>query len=241
MLMSILPARRTGIKNLTTTGPLHGGHLNNPAERVHHIVAVSPEMRPPTPPELTVLLVEVVDSDPMFHLFVLLAAVTGARRAQLLGLRWHNIKLASGRVSFCAGWVEGPNGPVLTSTKTKRSHVVDLDPATVEVLAKHATAAGPARDGYVFTDDGGATAWKPNRVTKAFARHRKRAGLRAFRLHDLRHFMATEMLEAGVPIVVVSRRLDHRRVSTTLDRYAHAVPGADARAAVILQNVMKAI
>ena len=42
--------------------------------------------------------------------------------------------------------------------------------------------------------------------------------------------MATEMLQASVPIVVVSRRLDHRRVSTTLDRYAHAVPGADAHA-----------
>jgi integrase len=71
----------------------------------------------------------------------------------------------------------------------------------------------------VFSDDGGATAWKPNRVTKAFGRHRRAVGLRSFRLHDLWHFMATEMLQAGVPLVVVSRRLNHRRVSTTLDRY----------------------
>ena len=69
-----------------------------------------------------------------------------------------------------------------------------------------------------------------NRVTKAFLRHRRAAGLRPFRLHDLWHFMATEMLDAGIPIVVVSRRLDHQRVSTTLDKYAHAVPGGDARA-----------
>jgi integrase len=86
----------------------------------------------------------------------------------------------------------------------------------------------------VFSDDGGTTAWKPNRVTKAFLRHRRAAGLRSFRLHDLRHFMATEMLDAGAPIVVVSRRLDHRRVSTTLDKYAHAVPGGDARASATL-------
>jgi len=46
--------------------------------------------------------------------------------------------------------------------------------------------------------------------------------------------MATEMLGAGVPIVVVSHRLDHRRVSTTLDKYAHAVPGGDARASATL-------
>jgi len=70
-------------------------------------------------------------------------------------------------------------------------------------------------DGFVFSDDQGVTAWKPNRVTKTFLRHRRAAELRPFRLHDLRHFMATEMLEAGVPIATVSRRLDHRRVSTT--------------------------
>jgi hypothetical protein len=65
---------------------------------------------------------------------LVLAAFTGARRAQLLGLRWHNVDLATKRVSFSAGWVEGPDGPVLTATKTKRRHVVVLDPATVSVL-----------------------------------------------------------------------------------------------------------
>ena len=147
--------------------------------------------------------------------------------------------LDTSRVSFCAGWVEGPDGPVLTATKTKRRHVVDLDPASFAVLADHAERVGDeARDGFVFSDDGGITAWKPNRVTKAFLRHRRAAGLRSFRLHDLRHFMATEMLHAGVPIVVVSRRLDHRRVSTTLDNYAHAVPGGDAQASATLRQIL---
>jgi integrase len=92
----------------------------------------------------------------------------------------------------------------------------------------------------VFSDDvNGGSAWKPNRVTKAFLRARRRAGLREFRLHDLRHFMATEMLQAGVPLPVVSQRLDHRRASTTLDCYAHAVPGGDAIAAQTLWQVVQ--
>lgn len=37
--------------------------------------------------------------------------------------------------------------------------------------------------------------------------------------------MATEMLNAGVPLPVVARRLDHARASTTLNFYAQAVPG----------------
>ncbi len=207
---------------------------DNPAERAHRVVASSAELRPPTPDELTQLLDHVRDREPALHVFLYLAAITGARRAQLLGLRWHNVYFDTCRVSFCAGWVEGPHGPVLTTTKTKRSHVVDLDQGSFAVLADHAESSGTKADGFVFSDDGGTTAWKPNRVTKAFLRHRRAAGLRSFRLHDLRHFMATEMLDAGVPIVVVSRRLDHRRVSTTLDKYAHAVPGGDARASATL-------
>jgi hypothetical protein len=39
----------------------------------------------------------------------------------------------TGRVSFCAGWVEGPHGPVLAATKTKRGHVVNLDADTLAV------------------------------------------------------------------------------------------------------------
>ena len=108
------------------------------------------------------------------------------------------------------------------------------------LLADHAAgvSAASSRDAFIFSDDGGATAWKPNRVTKSFLRHRRAAGLAPFRLHDLRHFMATEMLHAGVPIVVVSRRLDHKRVSTTLDRYAHAVPGQDEQASAVLWQIM---
>lgn len=209
---------------------------DNPAHRTHRITVSKRELHPPTPAELETLLAHVEQHDPQFHVFLVLAAFTGARRAQLLGLRWDNVSLSNGRVAFRAGWVEGPNGPVLADTKTRRSHVVDLDPGTCAIVARYAATVGtPVGEGFVFSDDDGATAWKPNRVTKAFGRHRKAVGLRPFRLHDLRHFMATEMLEAGVPMVTVSRRLDHRRVSTTMDRYAHSVPGGDAQASATLR------
>ena len=84
---------------------------DNPAERAHRIVATSPELHPPTREELRRLLDHVAGRDQTFHLFLLLAAYTGARRAQLLGLRWRNVHLDTCRVSFRAGWVEGPHGP----------------------------------------------------------------------------------------------------------------------------------
>jgi integrase len=88
---------------------------------------------------------------------------------------------------------------------------------------------------FVFSSDKtGLRPWSPNFVTKRFIRVRRAAGLGHFRLHDLRHFMATQMLDAGVPIPIVAARLCHARASTTLNVYAHAVPGGDWLAAEAL-------
>ena len=100
---------------------------DNPASRAHRIVVPTNEMRPPTPAELKSLLEFVAPRDRQLELFLTLAAVTGARRAQVRVAVAQHISLAARRISFCAGWVEGPDGPVLAPTKTKRRHVVDLD------------------------------------------------------------------------------------------------------------------
>jgi integrase len=52
--------------------------------------------------------------------------------------------------------------------------------------------------------------------------------------------MATQMLASGVPIATVSQRLNHARASTTLNVYAHAVPGGDRRAAEVLAALLDA-
>lgn len=75
-------------------------------------------------------------------------------------------------------------------------------------------------------DTDGRRPWRPEYVTKRFTELRDEVGLTGRRLHDLRHFMATEMINAGVPIPIVSNRLAHARSSTTMNVYAHAVPGA---------------
>jgi integrase len=92
---------------------------------------------------------------------------------------------------------------------------------------------------FVFSSDkAGLRPWLPNFVTKRFISVRRAAGLGHFRLHDLRHFMATQMLDAGVPVPIVAARLCHARASTTLNVYAHAVPGGDRSAAEALSRRM---
>lgn len=73
----------------------------------------------------------------------------------------------------------------------------------------------------------------PERVTKAFDRHRKAAGLPPATFHSLRHSHATALLQAGVPIKTVSQRLGHSSATVTLRVYSHVLPGDDANAALV--------
>ena len=59
---------------------------------------------------------------------------------------------------------------------------------------------------------------------REFARVIKAAGVRPITVHGLRHTSATLLLKAGVAPHVVQRRLGHKKIATTLDIYAHALP-----------------
>lgn len=123
---------------------------------------------------------------------------------------------------------------------------MEIDHATLAVVADYRARLGhsdglPAGQGFVFSSvPDGSRPWLPNWATKQFIAARRQAGLDHFRLHDLRHFMATQMLAAGVPIATVSQRLSHARASTTLNVYAHAVPGGDRAAAETLAEILSA-
>jgi integrase len=87
-----------------------------------------------------------------------------------------------------------------------------------------------ALDEVVFTwPDGRLIA--PDRVSKWFARHVRRAGLPSVRLHDVRHSYATAALRQATgwhEVKTLSRRLGHASVGMTLDTYSHALPPTTA-------------
>jgi integrase len=162
----------------------------NPASHASPPRYVQAEIRPPSAGEVADLVAHASNVNPSLGLFFLLAATTGARRGELLALRWRDVDLNGGSLAFQRSLVEGLDGPVLAPTKTRRSHRVALDAFSVEALkaqlkraARPAPAAEPA-DRFVFSikpDE--MTPWRPNWVT-TFIRCRTVAGLSHFRLHD---------------------------------------------------------
>ena len=223
----------------------------NPASTASPPRVPPADVRPPGPPLVAALLDTVRDHHPGLHAYLCLAVSTGARRSQLLALRWVDIDEPRTRLGSSERWWKARAGRCCRRPRRTAPTVEELDQTNLEVLVAHRSratetaareaGAEPNLDGFVFSPDGaGSTPWRPNWVTKQFIAARRAANLSHFRLHDLRHFMATQMLTVGVPIATVAHRLSHARASTTLNVYAHAVPGHDRRAAEALAAVVEA-
>jgi site-specific recombinase XerD len=84
----------------------------------------------------------------------------------------------------------------------------------------------------VFANPDG-TPMKPDRVSATISALFIRLGIpkpKGNALHLLRHTMTSQMLAAGVPVAVVSARLGHKSIRTTLDIYSHMITGQDEEA-----------
>ena len=192
--------------------------------------------------------------------FFHLAAYTGARRGELLHLRWRDIDLDGRQITIAgsAAFVAGER--IEGTTKSGRSRVVSIDAGTVQVIKSHRQrqnadrlAAGDEwkgtenkENGHVFTTARGEPI-HPDTVSSLMAslttRHNKANPAKALplaRLHDLRHIHATTLLLAGVPVHVVAARLGHADPSITLRVYAHVINEQLVEAADIFAKQIKA-
>jgi integrase len=227
-----------------------GWIATNPAALASAPRVRTQHLDPPDPKDVIRLIEAATKDDPDFGCYLLVAATTGARRGELCGLQWQDIDLVGQTVTISRSVVEAARSETVTKdTKTHSSRRIALDPTTVNVLTEHqdrcerrasACDADVYASAYVFSPDPDCRRPRaPNDVTKDFIRLRDRIGLAGVRLHDLRHFAATRLLAAGVPVRTVSGRLGHANAATTLGVYAHFVEESDRDAAKKLGALLK--
>lgn len=186
-----------------------------------------------TSEELQRLLANV---DEPYRMIFELAAETGARLGEALGLVWGEIDLDDATVTFTHQLARKHQRVPL---KTKRSRrCIEITPALVSKLRAYKLAAG--RSGphdFVFTTRNGTPHDHRNIGGRVLARAVKAAGLEAVErdgqvveaaptFHNLRHSHGSAMIKAGFDIEEVSARLGHSDVGTTQRAYVHAYDAA---------------
>ncbi len=232
------------IRQALTQGVRWGWLSHNPAFDASPPRVPHHSIKPPTPDEVVRLFRAAEEYNPDLATFILLAASSGARRGELVALRWHDVDLDSGTLSIERGVVLVDGELIEQDTKTHQSRRVTLDSGTVNALTGHrdqavanARAAGAvvSDDSFVFSRTvDGSEPWRPDSVTRDFHVVRDRASVPGVRLHDLRHYVATRLLASGIDVRTVAGRLGHRNPATTLNVYSHFVPEADQDAAEAL-------
>jgi integrase len=176
-----------------------------------------------------------------------LALATGMRRGELLALTWPNVDLEKAEVMVCQSLEQTNAGVAVKSPKSGRGRRVALPDFAVESLRGHKTwqleerlALGRAYTDHklVFAREDGSP-WPPDSFTSGFEAAVRRAGISHVNFHALRHSHATLLLKDGVNPKVVSERLGHAKVGTTLDIYAHVLPGMQEDAARRVDQLLR--
>lgn len=199
-------------------------------------------------PEQVAAIREALEREPMkWKTLVHLLLITGARRGEVLGLKWDKVDFEGNRIYICNSVLYSPDVGIYESTpKTERSRrYVTLPTETMQLLRRYRAWQAEERlrlgeyyqnQGFVFSQDNG-NPMHPDSVTDWLKKFSRRHDLPHINPHAFRHTMASMLYFHGVDSVSISKRLGHAQVSTTANIYAHVMEEADQRNADILSEV----
>jgi integrase len=174
-----------------------------------------PELEPPIkhPADVGRLLEAIRELRPdrfaMFATFV----YTGARKGEVLGLRWANIDLERRTITIRHSYAAG-------QTKSGKHRNVPIPPPLVDILRRHRIEE-PYQGELVFPNDAGEAYTKNSKLEDVLRAALKRVGLPQIRIHDLRHVYASHWLMAGGSLADLKRNLGHHSVAFTDAVYGH--------------------
>jgi integrase len=215
---------------LVTNNPVT--HSEPPVPKKHRGIALTPAQQ---------VLVYASASGPWcMAAFLEVAAATGARRGEVLALRWSDIQ--DGRAIINRSLTQTRQVLEFKGTKTERPRDVKVPASALATLEEHQQRQNEFRRQFgpeyradldlIFANPDG-TPLRPNSVSSVVSLLFRRLGLpKGASLHSLRHSHGSHLLADGVPLPVVSERLGHSSVRTTAEVYAHAIRGQDDEAAL---------
>jgi integrase len=219
------------------------------------LVEIPAEQEPPeiipAPPSWAVgaVIQTIAETDADMAVLLIVGAVSGMRRGELIGLHWSRLDLDLGLVDVARAVVKvNGSAPIEKTTKSRGRRILALDPTTVALLRAHrveieqrARVCGVdlVADGYVFSRRAdGSEPFRPASVSQKWKRTASKIeGAENVRLHDLRHWSASMINDAGHNQTTIKERLGHASITTT-DRYMHGIAATDVAAAASIGSAL---
>ena len=150
---------------------------------------------------------------------VVIALNTGMRKSEILFLKWDNVDLKHGFILL----------EVTKNGERREIPINDTVRATLQDVIRRIDVP------YVFYDP---KTGKPYQdVKRSFKSACRRAGIKDFRFHDLRHTFASHLVMAGVDLTTVKELLGHKTIAMTM-RYAHLAPSHKVKAVEVLDQTL---
>ena len=192
-------------------------------------------------PEEIIEILACLDEEPIqWKTLTHLLIITGCRRGEIMGLHWRSVNWEKRTICIeCALLYTPEQGVYEDTTKTSETRYISLPEETMKLLRHYRAWQAEKRlacgmnwqdSDYVFTRDDGSP-MRPDSITQWLTRFANRHDLPEIHPHKFRHSSASILINNGIDIVAVSKRLGHAKVSTTTDIYSHIIKKADEGAA----------
>ena len=214
----------------------------NPVQAVRPPKPDRPRLEVPTAEQLLQLVGAAEGTQ--WEIPLLLAATTGARRGEVLAVRWADVDLDAGRLRITRALQRVGAELVVVDPKTPRARrQISLPAFALERLRRHRREQAERRllvgpgwaDLDLICERGDGRPLQPDSWTGAFKRIAASAGLpAAMRLHDVRHGYATALLAGGVHPAIASAALGHASPGFTMSVYQHVLDEMTDQAAAAI-------
>lgn len=188
--------------------------------------------------------------NPKWKLITHLLISTGARRGEIMGLKWCNIDLNNGILNIKTTLLYARDiGVYEDTTKTRQARYVKVSSYVVELLRDYMEEQQKlftqsnmiwSPEVYCFLQDNLVNPMNPDCITKWLGKFYKKYNLAHINPHKFRHTQASILYAEGVDPVAISKRLGHNDVTTTQTIYTHLMSESQAKANDTIANVVYA-
>lgn len=225
--------------------------VTNPAERVQPPKARKPK-RKSYDDEQTKILLENLEQlsieDTKYKVAIILTVFTGVRLGELMGLEWQDIDLKDGIICINRSSQYLADLGVFTKVPKTESSIreIAIPEFIVSLLEEYKLWYEDQKSFYgeLWTDsdrlfvqvDG--KPMHPSTISKWFVKYVAQIGLPVINFHGLRHTNASLLVAQNIDIAVISARLGHAQISTTLDFYVHPLLSHNRKAGYALENLL---